>query len=81
MFWSVVRPPSSSAYRPDDAPHASHGECCERRKDQCDDKDADERPHYLVALAAMPSVSRNSIGIGKTIVELLVAPISSSVWR
>ena len=28
-----------------------------------------------------PSVSRNSIGIGKTIVELFVAPISSSVCR
>ena len=36
---------------------------------------------YSAFGGSSPSVWRNSIGIGKTIVELFVAPISSSVCR
>jgi hypothetical protein len=36
---------------------------------------------YVDPSALLASAVRRSIGIGNTIVELLLAPISSSVWR
>ena len=36
---------------------------------------------YFEPSASLESVVSRSIGIGKTIVELLLDPISSSVWR